>query len=122
MESFSIGKPSHKEAFKQDIVANIKKRTNNFTTNIYIDTLLQEAIVYSCDICLEFERKAGFLPIDWIQHISSEVCDVFSELFHEFIISSRNEVMKKVLTFMDMAKTAEGKKAIQEVISEFYHR
>jgi hypothetical protein len=122
MDSYSTGKPNHKEAFKQDIVANIKKRTNNFTTNIYIDTLLQEAIIYACDMCLEFDRKAGNLPTDWIQHIVSEVCAVFSELFYEFSLQCKNEVMEKVLTFMNMAKTEEGKRAIQEVINEFYKR
>ena len=120
MESYSIGKPNHKDAFKQDIITNIKKRTNNFTTNIYIDTLLQEAIMYSCDICLEFDRKAGFLSKDWILHVVSEVCDIFCELFHEFSTNFRNEVMEKVLVFMDMAKTQEGKQAVQDVITEFY--
>jgi len=120
MEPYSIGKPSHKTAFKQDILANIKKRTNNFTANIYIDTLVQEAIMYACDICLEFDRKAESLQKDWIQHITSEVCDVFSVLFHEFDLSYRKSVMSNVLEFMNRAKTSAEKKALQEVINEFY--
>lgn len=77
--------PAYKEFFKQDIVNNIKKKTIDYTQTIILSDLVDEAVYYSADMCLEFYNKSGYvLPQIWINHIVNETCSAFKELFKEF--------------------------------------
>ena len=77
--------PAYKELFKQDIVRNIQKKTVDYRRNIYLPDLIDEAIFYAADMCLEFYVKSGhILPQNWIDHIVKETCAAFKDLFKEF--------------------------------------
>jgi hypothetical protein len=94
---FSAGKPKYKDYFKEDLAKNL----NNSTRQLYIQDIEKEAIMYSCDICIEFDKKSdGLLTKDWKEHIASEVCDSIEELVREFQISNRKIVVTSVLTKM----------------------
>ena len=73
--------PSYKDFFKQDIVQNIKKKTLDFRRNIFMPDLIDEAVYYAADMCLEFYSKSGhILPQNWVDHIINETCAAFKEL------------------------------------------
>ena len=81
--------PAYKDFFKQDIIRNIEKKT--------VDDLIDEAVYYSADMCLEFYNKSGnILPQNWIDHIVDETCAAFKDLFHEFDTASEIKVHNRV--------------------------
>lgn len=63
---------------------------------MFMPQLIDECVMYACDICLEFKKKAGTLPNDWLKHISSQVCDVFDEHFEEFTDYERDDCMNRI--------------------------
>ena len=93
---YSLGKPNYKDTFWHDIVNNITIRTDNYTKPMFMPQLIDECVMYACDICLEFKKKAGTLPNDWLKHISSQVCDVFDEHFEEFTDYERDDCMNRI--------------------------
>ncbi|MFR3186756.1 MAG: hypothetical protein ACLTOV_01105 [Phocaeicola sp.] len=112
---YSIGKPNYKEYFWKDIVNNLTIHTNNYTKPMFMPQLMDECVMYACDICLEFKKKAGFLSNDWMKHISSQVCDVFDEHFKEFGYSERTAAMDRIERLLN-SNYAESE------IQKFYNR
>ena len=48
--------------------------SNQGTIQLYKHHVITECVMYSCDMCLEFQRKSdGLLTSDWIEHITKEV-------------------------------------------------
>lgn len=71
-------KPQFRQFFETDIISNLRTRSNNFTTQLYFFDIMNECVMYACDMCLEFQKKSdGLLTQDWIEHITNEVCAVF---------------------------------------------
>lgn len=93
--------PALKEGFKIDIYTNIKKKTVDFKRNIYSKDLIDEAVYYAADICLEYYAKSNNLPQYWIDHIVNEVCAVFIDFFSDqFTLNSIQEVRNRVDAMM----------------------
>ena len=110
--------PALKEHFKQDFIKNIEKKTVDFKRNIYIWDLIDEAVYYAADICLEYYVKANnSLPQYWIDHIVDEVCDGFTDLFSEqFTKESIQTVHERVNSMMG------NKSAARLSINEYYEK
>lgn len=108
--------PALKEAFKQDIRRNIERKTVDFKRNIYIWDLIDEAVYYAADVCLEYYAKANNnLPQYWIDHIVNEVCAGFIDFFSEqFTMESSQEVYDRVNSMMT------NKFAARKSINEYY--
>lgn len=67
-------KPRFRDLFVTDIRRNLLRVSNGGETQLYRHHLLTECVWYSCDMCLEFQRKSdGLLTSDWIEHIVTEV-------------------------------------------------
>ena len=94
--------PHLKESFKSDIRQNIERKTVDFTRNIFINDLIDEAVYYAADMCLEFYIKSGNnLPQYWIDHITNEVCGVFFDFFPgQFVANSAQQVRNRVDSMM----------------------
>ena len=109
--------PALKEAFKQDIRRNIERKTVDFKRNIYIWDLIDEAVYYAADVCLEYYAKANNnLPQYWIDHIVNEVCAGFIDFFSEqFTMESSQEVHDRVNSMM--ANKFAARKSIDEYLS-----
>ena len=90
--------PAYKELFKTDIRRNIARKTINHTINIYINDIIDEAVYYATDMCLEFYVKSGnYLPQNWIDHIVNETCAAFIDIFPiEFTTDLLNIVRNRV--------------------------
>ena len=112
---YSFGKPDYKEYFWKDIVDNLTIRTNNYTRPMFMPQLMNECVMYACDICLEFKKKAGFLSNDWMMHISSQVCDVFDEHFNEFGDCERFAAMNRIKEMLNS-------NSVESDIKKFYNR
>lgn len=113
--------PSYKDFFKQDIVQNIKKKTLDFRRNIFMPDLIDEAVYYAADMCLEFYSKSGhILPQNWVDHIINETCTAFKELFNEFDEFSCADVHEKVN--MMMANKSSARRAIDDYYAAVNNR
>lgn len=90
--------PDMREAFKQDIIENIKKLTCDFERNIFLPDLEQSAVIYAADLCLEYRNKSGrdLSPMT-IKDIANQVCDVYMTLFNgDFRQASKNSCISRV--------------------------
>lgn len=68
--------------FETDIVRNLESQSDNFAKPLYINDLMQECVMYAVDMCIEFQQKSdGLLCLEWINHITTEVCAVFQKHF-----------------------------------------
>ena len=96
-------KPQFRQYFETDIVNNLRVRSNDFVTQLYLIDIINECVMYSCDMCLEFDKKSdGLLTQDWIEHITYEVCAVFFKYFpHDFTEQNRTNAIRQVIRLMD---------------------
>lgn len=95
-------KPQFRQFFETDIINNLRTRSNNFTTQLYLIDILNECVMYACDMCLEFQKKSnGLLTQDWIEHITNEVCEVFFKYCsRDFTESNRIDSITQVKRLM----------------------
>ena len=71
---FTSPKPRCRDYFRQDLINNLMNRSKQATIQLYKHHIITEWVMYSCDMCLEFQRKSdGLLTSDWIEHITKEV-------------------------------------------------
>ena len=71
---FTSPKPRFRDYFRQDLINNLMNRSNQGTIQLYKHHVITECVMYSCDMCLEFQRKSDrLLTSDWIEHITKEV-------------------------------------------------
>ena len=111
-------KPRFREYFETDIVDIFRRRTNDYTTTLYLPDLIQEAVMYSCDMCIEFQDKSdGLLTSDWIKHIVNEVCAVFFKLFpNDFGDKQTQQVNEEVVSLM------RSPNLVRQKVNSYYNR
>ena len=114
--------PGYKNYFKQDIIQKIKKKTVDYTRNIFLPDLIDEAVYYSADMCLEFYNKSGnILPQNWIDHIVDETCAAFKDLFHEFDTASGIKVHSRVdVMLVDKYTSRQEIDAYYDSVNRYY--
>ena len=78
---FTPPKPRFRDNFRQDLINNLMKRSNQGTIQLSKHHIITECIMYSCDMCLEFQRKSdGLLTSDWIEHITKETGEAIKSI------------------------------------------
>lgn len=78
---FTPPKPRFRDHFRQDLINNLTNRSNQGTIQLYKHHVITECVMYSCDMCLEFQRKSeGLLTSDWIEHITREVGEALKSI------------------------------------------
>lgn len=95
-------KPQFRQFFEVDIINNLKARSNGFTSQLYMIDIMNECVMYACDMCLEFNKKSdGLLSQDWIEHITNEVCAVFFKYYQsDFTEQNRIDAVNQVTELM----------------------
>lgn len=95
-------KPQFRQYFETDIINNLKARSNGFTSQLYMIDIMNECVMYACDMCLEFNKKSdGLLSQDWIEHITNEVCEVFFKFCpNDFTEQNRIDAVSQVTGLM----------------------
>lgn len=75
--------------------------------------------MYSCDMCLEFQRKSdGLLTSDWIEHITKEVGEALKSILpRDFNDADIHVAIDKVRQLMRFPATN-----LQEEVDRHYHR
>lgn len=90
-------KPIYKEHFKIDLGKNFSKMFNTPNKSVTVNDILNEAAMYSCDICLNFKEKSGgILSNDWIEHLTLQTCDAVQDLIKEITHEHKLKVLNVV--------------------------
>lgn len=107
--------PDMRQNFKADIISNITKLTCDFKRNIYLHDLEKSAIMYTLDMCIEYQNKSGrkIHPMA-IEDISNQVSDVYQELFgQQFPNESRVSCLQEVKQYLNNPN-------VKEIVQNYY--
>lgn len=112
-------KPRFRDFFKQDLTRNLLILSDNATIQLFKHHIMTECIMYSCEMCLEFQRKSdGLLTKDWIEHIVSEVCAAMKSILpRDFFDEDVPIVTDKVTELMQNPSAS-----LQREIDHYYNR
>lgn len=112
-------KPRFREYFRDDLVRNLMNRSNQGNTQLYKHHIITECVMYSCDMCLEFQRKSeGLLTSDWVQHITTEVGEALKTILpHDFTSEDTTLATSKVQELMRFPANN-----LQEEVDRYYNR
>lgn len=78
---YPFPKPQFRQFFKTDLMNNLRSYSNGLSEQLTLVTIMEECVMYSCDMCLEFQTQSdGLLTPDWIEHITNEVYIALQEL------------------------------------------
>lgn len=116
---FNPPKPRFRDLFKQDLTGNLMRLSQNGTVQLYRHNLMTEWVMYSCDMCLEFQRKSeGLLTFDWIEHIVTEVSEALKMILQKDFTNADNVIaIAKVKQLMQFPGDQ-----LQVEIDRYYHR
>ncbi|MBQ8273197.1 MAG: hypothetical protein IJZ11_01500 [Bacteroidaceae bacterium] len=111
--------PMWQNAFKPELINNLKRVSNNFTKQLLIMDVAKECIMYSCDMCLEYYRQGAFAGItpSTIDNITYNVCVAMNSIVKEFEPAQHEDVMKRVRAKMsDSSNYA----SLQQEVNRYY--
>ncbi len=110
--------PDMREAFKADIIENMKKLTCDFERSIYLPDLKESAVMYGADMCLEYRKKSGReLDPRTVQEISEQVTDVYTSFFNDdFTLSVKNDCITRIVDLVGSPDIA------RKIIDGYYKR
>ncbi len=116
---FTPPKPQFRNQFRQDLINNLMNRSNQGTLQLYKHHIITECIMYSCDMCLEFQRQSeGLLTSDWIDHITKEVGEAIKTIlprdFDDRDIYIATEKVQELMRF--------PASSLQKEIDRYYNR
>lgn len=116
---FTPPKPLFRDYFRQDLINNLKNLSNQGTKQLYKHHVITECVMYSCDMCLEFQRKSeGLLTSDWIEHITKEVGEALKSILpRDFKDADIQVAIDKVQQLMRFPATN-----LQEEVDRYYYR
>ena len=116
---FSPPKPRFRELFRQDLINNLMNQSDQGTIQLYKHHIVTECVMYSCDMCLEFQRKSdGLLTSDWIEHITKEVGEAIKTILpRDFNDEDIRVATGKVQQLMRIPATD-----LQREVDNYYNR
>lgn len=113
--------PKHRlrDYFRQDLINNLMNRSNQGTIQLYKHHIITECVMYSCDMCLEFQHKSdGLLTSDWIEHITKEAGEALKIILpRDFNDTDIRIAIDKVQQLMRFPATN-----LQEEVDRYYNR
>lgn len=113
--------PKHRlrDYFRQDLINNLMNRSNQGTIQLYKHHIITECVMYSCDMCLEFQHKSdGLLTSDWIEHITKEAGEALKNILpRDFNDTDIRIAIDKVQQLMRFPATN-----LQEEVDRYYNR
>lgn len=116
---FTSPKPRFRDFFRQDLINNLMKRSNQGTIQLYMHHIITECVMYSCKMCLEFQKKSdGLLTSEWIDHITNETGEAIKTILpRDFNDSDIRVATEKVRQLMRFPASN-----LQEEIDRYYER
>lgn len=116
---FTAPKPRFRDHFRQDLINKLMNRSNQGSLQLYKHHVITECVMYSCDMCLEFQRKSdGLLTSDWIEHITREVGEALKIILpRDFNDADIHVTIDKVQQLMRFPATN-----LQEEVDRYYNR
>lgn len=112
-------KPRFRDLFIQDLTNNFTLLSQNGTIQLNHYHLMTECIMYSCDMCLEFQRQSeGLLAMDWLEHIVKEVSEAIMIIYpNDFTMDDNANATERVKSIMMSPDTV-----IQSKVDKYYGR
>ena len=113
--------PQWQEAFKGELIENLRRVSNDFTRQLFLKDLWEGCIMYSCDMCLHY-YKAGpvnGITLSTIDNIAYNVCVALGSVVREFDESQYQVVYDGVRELMSAPNTYN---ALQQQIDNYYRR
>ncbi|KIP59245.1 hypothetical protein [Prevotella pectinovora] len=116
---FNPPKHRFRDYFRQDLINNLMNRSNQGTIQLYKHHIITECVMYSCDMCLEFQRKSdGLLTSDRIEHITKEAGEALKIILpRDFNDADIHVAIDKVQQLMRFPATN-----LQEEVDRYYNR
>lgn len=116
---FNPPKHRFRDYFRQDLINNLMNQSNQGTIQLYKHHIITECVMYSCDMCLEFQRKSdGLLTSDWIEHITKEAGEALKIILpRDFNDADIHVAIDKVQQLMRFPATN-----LQEEVDRYYNR
>ena len=116
---FNPPKHRFRDYFRQDLINNLMNRSNQGTIQLYKHHIITECVMYSCDMCLEFQHKSdGLLTSDWIEHITKEAGEALTIILpRDFNDTDIRIAIDKVQQLMRFPATN-----LQEEVDRYYNR
>ena len=116
---FNPPKHRFRDYFRQDLINNLMNRSNQGTIQLDKHHIITECVMYSCDMCLEFQHKSdGLLTSDWIEHITKEAGEALKIILpRDFNDADIHVAIDKVQQLMRFPATN-----LQEEVDRYYNR
>ena len=116
---FNPPKHRFRDYFRQDLINNLMNRSNQGTIQLYKHHIITECVMYSCEMCLEFQHKSdGLLTSDWIEHITKEAGEALKIILpRDFNDADIHVAIDKVQQLMRFPATN-----LQEEVDRYYNR
>lgn len=112
-------RPEWQEAFKSEICENLRKKSNDFTRQLYIIDIRKECIMYACDMSLHYYRTGAFngFMSNTIEDIAYNVCVAAHSLVREFGESEWSIVAEEV---KQLLKNEDDYDELEREIRKYY--
>lgn len=93
--------------------------SNNNTGQQLRQVLMQECVMYSCDMCLEFQCKSdGLLTIDYLEYIVTETIEAIKLILPQSLSILDNQMaIEKVKSLMQQPESM-----LQIQVNSYYNR
>lgn len=113
--------PIWQNAFRGELSNNLRRKSNDFTKQLYMIDVATECVMYACDMCLHYYKEGAFYGItpQTIDNISYNVCYAMHDVVKEFNSNMWDEVQSKVKQLMTDSTTYE---VLQEEIDNYYSK
>lgn len=107
-------------AFKPELIDNLRRVSNDFSKQLYIIDIAKECIMYSCDMCLEYSRRGSYTGIsrETINNITYNVCVAMNSIVKEFGQEQFDEIINRVNGLMSNSTTYD---ILQQEINKYYN-
>lgn len=111
--------PVWQNAFRGELRDNLRRKSNDFTKQLYIIDVTTECVMYSCDMCLHYYKEGAFHGISpkTIEDITYNVCYAMHDVVKEFNSDLWSEVQSKVKQLMADSSTYE---ILQHEVDKYY--
>lgn len=116
---FTPIKPQFRNHFRQDLINNLMKVSNQGTIQLYKHHVMKECVMYASEMCLEFQKQSdGLISSDWIEHITKETGEALKSILPKDF--DNNDITIAVRQVKELLKFPI--RNLQEEIDRYYKR
>lgn len=112
-------KPNYRNVFKQVLNNRLIRMSENYSGQQLQQLIIQECIMFSCDMCLEFQRKSdGLLTIDYLEHIVTETIEAIRLVLPQSLSRQDNQMAIEIVKSL----MQQPGNLLQAKVDKYYNR